>query len=93
MTMTEVRIRVPSEVAAYLQTENQRSELERNALLLYPAVNSHAISHGRAAEMLGIRKYDLIELYDQLGLSYLSQSMDEIDEELSAWHKLKGVAE
>ena len=93
MTMTEVQIRVPSEMAAYLQPKDRRSELERNALLLYPAVNSHAISHGRAAEMLGIRKYDLIELYDRLGIPYLSQSMDEIDEELSTWRKLKGAAE
>ena len=93
MTMTEVRIRVPAEMAAYLRTENQHSEMERNALLLYPSINNGTISHGRAAELLGMRKNDLIELYDRLGLSYLSQSMEDIDAELADWRKLKGAAE
>lgn len=36
------------------------------------------ISHGRAAEILGIRKYELIEIYDKLGLPYLDQDIEEI---------------
>ena len=92
MTMTEVQIHVPSEMASFLQAESPRAELERNALLLYPAVHSHAISHGRAAEMLGIRKDELIELYNQLGFPYLSQGIEEIDEEIAIWKKLKGAA-
>ena len=93
MTMTEVRIRVPKEMASYIQSGNQHAELERNALLLYPAICSRQISHGRAAEMLGIRKYDLIELYNLFGLPYLSQDIAEIDEELSDWHRIKEAAE
>ena len=41
--------------------------------------------------MLGIRKYELIDLYDRLGLSYLSQDMQEIEEEVQYWKELKGV--
>ena len=39
---------------------------------------------------MGIRKYELIELYDQLGLAYLNLDIDEV-EEVSIYKKLKGV--
>lgn len=32
------------------------------------------------AEILGIRKYELIELYDRLGLTYLNLDIDEVEE-------------
>ena len=38
-------------------TEN---ELIRKALSLYPYIQNQTISHGRAAELLGIRKSELI---------------------------------
>ena len=63
----------------------------RNAILLYPYIKNLTISHGKAAEILGIRKYELIEIYDRLGLSYLDQNIQEIDEEVQYWNKLKGV--
>ena len=68
-----------------------QSELMRNAMMLYPYIKNLTISHGKAAEMLGIRKYELIDLYDRLGLSYLNQDMQEIEEEVRYWKKLKGV--
>ena len=59
--------------------------------MLYPYIKNLTISHGKAAEILGIRKYELIEIYDRLGLSYLDQNIQEIDEEVQYWNKLKGV--
>lgn len=37
-------------------------------MILYPYVHDGIISHGRAAEILGIFKMDLIVLYGELGL-------------------------
>lgn len=67
-------------------TEN---ELIRKALSLYPHIQNQTISHGRAAELLGIRKSELIELYDKLGYSYLNMIWDELDDELNAFRRLK----
>lgn len=64
--------------------------MERNALLLYPYIRDNVISHGKAAEILGIPKYDLIEIYDHLGLAYLDMDISEIEEELMNWDKIKG---
>lgn len=58
--------------------------------MLYPYIRDNIISHGKAAEILGIPKYDLIEIYDHLGLAYLDMDISEIEEELMNWDKIKG---
>lgn len=90
MTFTDVSIKVPEKMAIYLHPKNKQAELERNALLLYPYIRDNIISHGKAAEILGISKYDLIEIYDHLGLAYLDMDISEIEEELMNWDKIKG---
>ena len=81
-----VTINVPTGMAKYLVTLNPEAELTRNALLLYPYI---LISHGRAAEILGIRKSELIDLYDKLGYSYFDMTMDELDDELDTFRRMK----
>lgn len=90
MTLTDVKITVPLEMAAYITSDDEKMELERNALLLYPYIKNLTISHGKAAEILGIRKYELIELYDRLGLAYLDFDIDEVEEEVSVYKRLTG---
>ncbi|MBD5465759.1 MAG: hypothetical protein HDR22_08070 [Lachnospiraceae bacterium] len=89
MALIDVNIKVPTEMAVYLEPSNQVIELERNALLLYPYILKQTISHGRAAEILGIRKNELIDIYDKLGFSYLDLTMNELDMELEAYRKVK----
>ena len=67
VTTESVTIKVPVGMSKYLVTINPEAELTRNALLLYPYILDQTISHGRAAEILGIRKSELIDLYDKLG--------------------------
>ena len=89
MTMTDVKIQVPDGMVPYVIANDEQSELMRNAMLLYPYIKNLTISHGKAAEILGIRKYELINLYGELGLPYLDQDMEEIAEEMQYWKKLK----
>ena len=76
-------------MSKYLTAVNAETEIIRNALLLYPYILDQTISHGRAAEILGIRKSELIDLYDNLGYSYFDQTMDDLDAELDTFHQLK----
>ena len=92
MTMTDVKIQVPDGMVSYVITNDEQSELTRNAMLLYPYIKDLTISHGKAAEILGIRKYELINLYGKLGLPYFDQDINEIDEELQYWKEIKGAA-
>lgn len=87
MALVDVNIKVPVEMADYLKPSDQVTELERNALLLYPYVLKQSISHGRAADILGIRKNELIDIYDRFGFSYLDLTMDDLDEELETYRK------
>ena len=91
MALTDITIQVPDGMAMYLKPQNQHTELVRNALLLYPYIHDDTISHGKSAEILGIAKYDLIELYNSLGLAYLSMDIKEVEDEMEAWEKLKGA--
>lgn len=90
MVATEaVTITVPVGMSKYLNPVNAETELTRNALLLYPYILNQTISHGGSAEILGIRKSELIDIYDKLGYSYLDMTMGELDEELETFRQLK----
>ena len=90
MVATEsVTIKVPVGMSKYLVTVNPETEFTRNALLLYPYILNQTISHGRAAEILGIRKTELIDLYDILGYSYFDMTLDDLDDELNIFRELK----
>ena len=89
VTMESVTIRVPVGMSKYLVTVSPDAEIIRNALLLYPYILDQTISHGKAAEILGIRKNELIDIYDNLGYSYLDLTMDELDTEIAKYRQLK----
>ena len=89
MMMTKVEIEVPEAMTPYIVEADRQSTLRRNALLLYPLVYDRKMSHGRAAEILGIHKLDLIDLYEQMGFSYLDLTMDEIENDLAALRTLR----
>ena len=87
--MESVTIKVPADMKKYIVDTDAETDLVRNALLLYPYILNQTISHGRAAEILGIRKSELIDLYDKLGYSYFDMTMDDLDEELNTFREIK----
>lgn len=89
VTMESVTIRVPEGMSKYLTSIDSETELTRNALLLYPYILNQTISHGGAAEILGIRKSELIDIYDKMGYSYLDMTMNDLDSELETYRQLK----
>lgn len=89
VTTETITIEVPVGMSKYLEVIDPESELTRNALLLYPYILNQTISHGRAAEILGIRKSELIDLYDKLDYSYFDIIQDDLDDELNTFRELK----
>lgn len=90
MVKTEsITIKVPVEMRKYLEELSPELELRRNALLLYPYILNQSISHGRAAEILGIGKSELLDIYDKLGYSYLDFIQDELEEDIDTYLQLK----
>jgi hypothetical protein len=61
-------------------------------MLLYPFIQNMTISHGRAAEILGVRKTDLIEFYDSMGIPYLNQSRQDLMNDIHTLDKVLEAA-
>ena len=89
--MAIVNLEMPEKLVTFAKPSSEEDQLERNAMILYPYIRKGIISHGRAAEILGIFKMDLITLYGKLGLSYIEMSDEELDEELETVRHLKEV--
>ena len=90
--MIELKITIPKEMYSYLSIDGDRTELERNAMLLYPYIKNLTISHGKVAEILGISKWELITLYNNMGLPYLEQDITDVEEDMETYRKYrKGI--
>ena len=81
MALTEMMIKVPEQMVSYINSDTKQAEQERNAMIMYPYIKNGIISHGRAAQIIGMRKWDLITLYNELGFPYLS-SVDDYKDDL-----------
>lgn len=91
MTMIKVEIDVPEEIVQYTVLDDKEAQMTRNAMLVYPYIKKGVISHGKAAEMLGVNKMDLIVLYGKYGLPYFDETEEEFEEDLDTLRKLRGV--
>ena len=89
--MAMVNLELPEKLVTFAMPSGEEEQLERNAMILYPYIRNGIISHGKAAEILGIFKMDLITLYGKLGLSYIEMTDEELDEELETVRYLKEV--
>ena len=87
--MVTVNMELPDEMIAYAMPEDKERQLIRNAMMLYPKIKKKRISHGRAAEILGIHKLDLIDLYGRMGFCYFDQTQDELEEDLQVFAGLE----
>lgn len=90
MALTETMIKVPEQMVSYINPDTKQNELERNAMIMYPYVRSGIVSHGKAAQIIGIKKWDLITLYDKLGFPYLS-SVSDYEDDLRTVKELKDL--
>ena len=90
MALTETMIKVPEQMVSYINPNTKQNELKRNAMIMYPYVRSGIVSHGKAAQIIGIKKWDLITLYDKLGFPYLS-SVSDYEDDLRTVKELKDL--
>lgn len=73
----------------YTAVQNKDEELVRNAMILFPYIQNETISHGKAAQILGISKLDLLSLYGTLGIPYLDQTKEELENDIAVIRNLR----
>ena len=88
MEMVQIPFSIPKEAVDYLTDEQPEQVFARNAMLLYPLIHNLTISHGRAAEILGVHKTDLIEFYSSIGIPYLNMSREELLEDVATLERI-----
>ena len=88
MEMTTIQLEIPMAMKPYISTE-PKEELVQRALLLHPYIKNLTISHGRAAEILGISKWELIELYADEGIPYIDMPWSEVEKDVETYDRLK----
>ena len=69
--------------------ENKSLELKQLALLFYPYIQNGDISSGKVAEILGVSKFNLWDLYGELGLPYFNQTSEELEQDIANLKKLR----
>lgn len=92
MEYATVEIKVPKAMQTYFSDDyviESGEELKRNALLLYPYIHKNVISHGRAAEILGIKKLDLIDLYDEMGFPYFDMDINDVMQDMQNFRDVR----
>ncbi len=89
MEMVTVPLQVPKGLVPYLEDVSPDQMFIRSAMMLYPFIQNLTISYGRAAQLLGVHKFDLIAFYNKMGMPYLNQSAEELDEEIAGFSRLK----
>ena len=82
MSQRRIEITIPEEMVPFVLLSDGEAQLKRNAMLLYPYIQDGTISHGKAAEILGIHKLDLIVLYGRMGLDYLTESEIDLEKDI-----------
>ena len=89
MTMQAVSIKIPDTIAEYTVVEDENEVFTRNAMILFPYIKRDVISYGKAAQLLGIHKIDLIALYSSLGIPYLEQTKEELETDIAVLKKIR----
>lgn len=89
MEWINVELRIPKEMKQYVEVKDERAEFLRNALLLFPTIKKCEISYGKAAEILGISKFELITLYGEIGLPYFDMTAEEVEADLETYQRVK----
>ena len=81
-----------SAMVEYTAVESKQSDLVRNAMILFPYIQDETISHGRAAQILGINKLDLIAIYSTMGIPYLDQTKEELESDIAVIKSLRSTS-
>ena len=92
MKTVEVTIKVPKEIAHYVKSireDDKELYFMRNAMLLYPFVRKLQMSRGRAAELLGVNKFDLIDFYSSISIPFINLTEEDLMDDLETLERLK----
>ena len=82
MQLQTATIQITEGMKPYISQKKSEIGFQQRAMLLYPYIQNGTISHGRAAEILGMSKWSLIQLYGLLGIPYVDMDATELNRDI-----------
>jgi predicted HTH domain antitoxin len=85
-----LHIHFPCEILLDTGLTEQRATEKMLQLFVLDLYKHHHISSGKGAEILGIRKYDFVQLLAEAGVDYFDYSPEELEnefEQIEQWKK------
>jgi predicted HTH domain antitoxin len=82
--MSTVSVELDSAVVDLLRRRGQPVERSAIELIVVELVRRHEISRGRAAELLGMSRWDFVDYSAQLGIPYFDMTKEEWDAEVES---------
>ena len=83
MQLQAATIQITEGMKPYINTKKAEMDARQRAMLLYPFIQNGTISHGRAAEILGMSKWSLIQLYGLLGIPFIDMEASELNRDIA----------
>ncbi len=84
METTEIKITVPKDAASYINPDDIRTK----ALLFYPAISDMKLSRGRAAELLGIGRLEMLDMLAGMDIPYITQTWEDVQQDIANYETL-----
>jgi hypothetical protein len=92
MTTTTITLEIPEEIVELLGSAESVAAKAREALVLELLRDAH-ISQGRAARLLGITRWDILDLMAQHCIPSGPETAEEMREEIeNAWRYIQSVS-
>ena len=83
MQLQEATIQITADMQPYINAKRAEIGFQQRAMLLFPYIQNGTISHGRAAKILGMTKWSLIQLYGSLGIPYIDMDAAELERDIA----------
>lgn len=92
MSMLTVELQIPSDATIWLNVSKAELPIALQKLIALEPFREGHISAGKGAEMLGMRKWDFIQLLSKHGIDYISLSLEEVEAEVAMFRRLREQA-
>ena len=86
--MGSVKIEIEEPLAAILHQTNQPVQEAGREMIVLELYRRGAISSGKAAELLGMQRFDFVQHASRLGIPFFDMTQDEWEAEMAALESL-----
>ncbi|MCL5774246.1 MAG: UPF0175 family protein [Firmicutes bacterium] len=82
-------IKVPDELVKFYGVSEELLAQRALFLMVLDLLRQKKITSGKAAQLLGVSRHDILDVMGQYGIPVVNYSSDALEKELDLWEKLK----